>query len=208
MELNERDIDLQKEAPTLAAVGKGIPFTVPEGYFDSLSENLISRVRIEVALDDKPSSFKVPGNYFEDLASRIEERIAVEKIRSLSSSEGFTVPEGYFAGLTDRITARIDDSEVRKPIIRSLFTSWMSYAAAACITAVIATGIYFTSNTYNLNKQLSDVPDQEILNYLQVYSTAGDTPFIIENLNPDQLETVTQDVSAEELELYINSTTL
>ncbi|MGB4398728.1 MAG: hypothetical protein WBJ10_05125, partial [Daejeonella sp.] len=149
-----------------------------------------------------------PDNYFEGLTSRIEERISTEKIRSFSSSEGFAVPERYFEGLTDRILARIDDLDAKKPVVRSLFTSWMSYAAAACITAVIASGIYFTSNTYNLNDQLSDVPDQEILNYLQVYSTANDTPFIIENLNPDQLETVAPDVSAEELELYINSTAL
>jgi len=73
---------------------------------------------------------------------------------------------------------------------------------------MIATAIYYSSNTYNFNKQLSEIPDQEIINYLQAHSTAGDTPFIIENLNSGQMEAVTPDVSAEELELYINSTTL
>lgn len=73
---------------------------------------------------------------------------------------------------------------------------------------MIATGIYFSSETYNFNEKLSEVPDQEIINYLQAHSTAGDTPFIIETLNPDKLDQVTPDVSAEDLELYINSTTL
>ena len=208
MELNERDIDLQKEAPTLAAIGNGTPFIVPSLYFQELSDNLKSRALIESMHFDYSNGFKVPVNYFDELTSRIEDKVAVENIRSLAPSERFDLPEGYFAELSGRINARIKDSRKEATPIRKLYTSWLSYAAAACISMIIATGIYFSSNTYNLNKQLSEVPDQEILNYLQAHSTAGDTPFIIETLNPDQLEAVTTDVSAEDLELYINSTTL
>lgn len=134
--------------------------------------------------------------------------MSVENIRTLALSEGFTVPEGYFAELSGQINSKLEESSKRATPVRRLLTSWVSYAAAACITVMIASGIYFSSNSYKFNQQLSEVPDQEILNYLQVYSTAGDTPFIIENLNTDQLEAVIQDVSSEELELYINSTTL
>ncbi len=208
MELNERDIDWQKEAPTLAAIGNAIPFTVPSGYFEDLSTKLKSRVLIESMLVNDQDGFKVPHNYFEDLTSSIENNVSVENIRALAPSEGFALPEGYFAGLSERINLRLEESAKRKTPVRSLFTSWVSYAAAACITAMIATGIYFNSNTYNFNEKLAEVPDQEIINYLQAYSTAGDTPFIIENLNPDELEHVTPDVSAEELEQYIKSTTL
>lgn len=207
MELNERDIDLQKEAPTLAAIGNGIPFIVPSGYFQELSDNLKSWVLIKSMCFDDNSGFKVPAYYFEELTSRLEDKVAVENIRSLAPSEGFALPEGYFADLSVRITSRLVDSKETTPI-RKLYSSWLSYAAAACISVIIATGIYFSSNTYNLNKQLSEVPDQEIINYLQAHSTAGDTPFIIETLNPDKLEAVTPDVSTEDLELYINSTTL
>ena len=208
MESNERDIDLQKEAPKLAAIGNGIPFTVPAGYFQELSDNLKSRILVESMHVDDNDGFKVPQGYFDELSSRIENRLAVENIRLLVPSEGFVLPDGYFTELSGRITSRIDDSSKGATPIRRLFSSWISYAAAACITAIIASGIYFNSNTYQFDKQLSEVPDQEIINYLQAHSTAGDTPFIIENLNPDQLEAVTADVSAEELELYINSTTL
>lgn len=208
MELNERDIDLQKEAPTLAAVGKKIPFIVPSGYFEVLSYNLKSRALVESMHIDDNNGFIVPPKYFEELSSRIENSVSVENIRTLALSEGFTVPEGYFAELSGQINSKLEESSKRATPVRRLLTSWVSYAAAACITVMIASGIYFNSNSYKFNQQLSGVPDQEILNYLQVYSTAGDTPFIIENLNTDQLEAVTQDVSSEELELYINSTTL
>ena len=208
MELNERDINLQKEAPTLAAIGNGIPFTVPSGYFEQLSDRLNSRVYIESFRFDDKNGFNIPENYFEELPSRIKNRISVENLRTQVPSEGFSLPEGYFAKLSERIISSVENSSERKTPVRRLDTSLVSYAAAACITVMIATGIYFSANTYNLNKQLSEIPDQEIINYLQAHSTAGDTPFIIENINPDEMEAVTSDVSAEELELYINSTTL
>lgn len=207
MELNDRDIDWQKDAPTLAAIGKAIPFTLPAGYFEDLSDNVNARVLIESLRIDN-NGFRVPLHYFENLTPRIEERVVIENIRALAPSDGFTMPEGYFAELSARINLRVEESSKRNTPIRRLYTSWVSYAAAACITVMIATGIYFSSNTDNFNEQLSEVPDQEIINYLQAHSTAGDTPYIIENLNPDELEKVTPDVSADELELYINSTTL
>ena len=206
--MNERDINLQKEAPTLAAIRNGISFTVPSGYFEELSNILKSRVLVESVRSDDNSGFNVPKNYFEGLSSRIENRASVENIKTLVPSDGFSLPEGYFAELSGQIIQRVENSLERKTPVRRLFTSLVSYVAAACITMMIATGIYYSSNTYNLNKQLSKIPDQEIINYLQIHSTAGDTPFIIENLNSDQMEAVTPDVSAEELELYINSTTL
>ncbi len=209
MELNDRDIDWQKDAPTLAAIGKAIPFTVPAGYFEDLTGNLNSRLLIESMRSSSQGGFKVPHNYFEELSSIIMDRVTVENVRILAPSEGFTIPEGYFAGLSDRINIRIYESSSKSITpVRRLFTSWVSYAAAACITVMIATGIYFNSDTQNFNQQLSEVPDQEIINYLQAHSTAGDTPFIIETLNPDGLGQVNPDVSADELEQYINTTTL
>jgi len=207
MELDERDIDWQKDAPSLVAIGKAVPFTVPAGYFGELSTNLKSRVLIDSMRVNDRDGFKVPRNYFEELTSRIENNISVENIKIMAPSEGFLLPEGYFSELSEKINARLESTTSETPV-RKLFTTWISYAAAACITALIATGIYFNTNTYNFNEKLSEVPDQEIINYLQAYSTAGDTPFIIETLNPDELEHVTPDVSAEELEQYLKSTTL
>lgn len=208
MEFNERDIDWQKDAPTLAAMGKAIPFTVPSGYFENLSDNLSTRVFIESVHVKENSGFGVPQNYFEDLTSRIKSNVTVENLRSIDVSGGFIVPDGYFTELSSKINTRVQESDIKETPVRKLFTSWVSYAAAACVTAMIATGIYLNTDSYNFNEKLAEVPDEEIINYLQAHSTAGDTPFIIENINPDELEKVTPDVSADELELYINSTTL
>ncbi|SKB28285.1 hypothetical protein [Daejeonella lutea] len=207
MELNERDIDWQKDAPTLVAIGKAIPFTLPAQYFEELTHTINARVLIDCQSFNQ-NGFRIPHNYFEESRSQIEERISVGNIKALAPTHGFTMPEGYFTELSDRINARVQESSKRDIPIRKLYTSWFSYAAAACVTVMIATGIYFSSNTENFNEQLSEVPDQEIINYLQAHSTAGDTPFIIEHLNPEELDQVTPDVSADDLELYIESTTL
>lgn len=208
MELNERDIDLQKEAPTLAAIGKAIPFTVPAGYFEELPDLVNSRLYIETGNGKGTDGFMVPDQYFEELSSRIKTSVAIDNIKTRIPSEGFALPDGYFEGLSARINQRLELPAEGKTPVRRMLTSWIGYAAAACITVMIAAGIYFNTDAYHFNKQLSEVSDQEILNYLQVHSTAGDTPFIIENLNPDELNHVSPDVSADDLEQYINSTAL
>lgn len=208
MELNDKDIDWLKEAPTLASIGRDIPFTVPSGYFESLSDHLRALALAESLSSDKQEEFSVPLNYFEELPARIQNRIALENINTLVSSDGFTVPENYFSKLSERINSRLDQNKSENKPVRSLFSSWISYGAAASITMLIGSVIYFNSSYYSFNKQLSGVPDQEIINYLQLHSTVSDNQFIIENLNPDGLQQITTDVSSEEIEQYINNTTL
>lgn len=208
MELNDRDIDWLKEAPTLAAVGKQIPFTVPADYFKNLSDSINRRVMIESARFENEEEFITPPGYFEQLSSRIQNRISLENIKTLVPSSGFEVPVGYFSNLPERTSQKLEKPVKTNAPARKLISSWISYAAAACITVMIATGIYFNSSGYQFGQQLSEVPDHEIINYLKVHSTAGDTPFIIENINPDEFEQINTDVSSEELEQYLNNITL
>ena len=208
MELNDRDMDWFKDAPMLVDAGKEIPFTVPPEYFINLSDNINRRVLIESARFENEEEFITPPGYFEQLSLRIQNRISLENIKTLVPSSGFKVPADYFLNLPERISLKLEKPAKANTPVRNLLTSWISYAAAACITVMIATGIYFNSSNYQFGQQLSKVPDQEIINYLQVHSTAGDTPFIIENINPDELEQINTDVSSEELEQYINDNTL
>lgn len=210
MELNERDNDWQKNAPNLAAAGKGSPFMVPAGYFEDLSRGLQTRVLIESMRFENTEEFFVPENYFEQLSDRINDRISLENIRTQSDSDGFTVPDAYFAGLADRINSRLEEQplQVKKGRVRNLFNSWVGYSAAACIMLITASVIYLNSTSYLLGHELSGIPDQEIINYLQVHSTAYDTPYIIENVNTEGLNQLSSDISEDELEQYINNTTL
>ena len=179
METENSNMDWLKEAPSLAKISRGNPFGVPSGYFESLSDDLNTRILLESARFDQEDEFNIPANYFEHLPARIE----------------------------DRINSRIAENKAPAGK-KKIYTSWISYSAAASIALIAGIFIYFNSSVYTFKKQLSKVPDQEIINYLQFHSTVSDTQYIIENTSEDGLQQVSTDISAEEIEQYINGTTL
>jgi hypothetical protein len=89
-----------------------------------------------------------------------------------------------------------------------MFQSWIRYSAAASLVFVIGISLYFNSSSYVFKQQLSKVPDQDIINYLQFNSTVNDNQFLIDNITEGGLEQVSNDVSEEDIEAYINSTLL
>lgn len=93
---------------TLKKVNPVNPFTVPEGYFDSLGERIVSNKNLEELKDSESSGgFSVPGNYFDDLASNIQSRINIEAVVNNEES-GFALPEAYFTNLEQQIQSRIN----------------------------------------------------------------------------------------------------
>lgn len=207
METNNLDKDFLKNAPILASISKENPFAIPFNYFESLNDDLNVRIQIEDLRFKTEDEFQLPGNYFNTLTERIENHIQTGTIQSLVPSGGFQVPDSYFAELTDRIHSNIQEAKVpQKP--KNVFASWLRYSAAASVVLVAGFFLYLNTSVYSINKKLADVPDQEIISYLQIHSTIGDTPFIIENLSEEGLQNVSTDVSSEDLEQYINSTTL
>ena len=91
---------------SLKQVNSNNPFTVPDGYFDSLSQRIESYKNLDLLKNSGgPEAFTVPSNYFESLAANIQSRIAVED--ALNTDTGFTLPEGYFEALADNIQSRI-----------------------------------------------------------------------------------------------------
>lgn len=205
MEFNNTE-DLKDLAPTLAAMGKANPFSVPEHYFDELQEHLSSRIGLEQISD---GGFIIPDAYFENLPSQIEGRIFLETIKEQNTSGGFEVPLGYFEGLSNTISSRVGESKSPAKVVK--IRSWVQYAAAACITVAIGSGI-FLNNFYSQSKvtqrAISEIPDEAIVNYLQLHSDAADTPVILEHLdgNGNNLPSISDDVSEEELQQYLNNT--
>lgn len=102
---------------SLKQVNPNNPFTVPEGYFDSLNEQILSKIKLEELKKNVPETgFIVPENYFEELAGNITSRIAIEEILDKEES-GFAVPHGYFENLEQQIQSRImvEEALAEKP---------------------------------------------------------------------------------------------
>ncbi len=207
MKTENSDKDWLKEAPTLAKISRANPFAVPSAYFESLNENLNTLAKIESVRFENEDEFNLPENYFNRLVERIEDRLTLETIQNLAPDEGFKAPDTYFNNLTDRINARINEKIVPAKQ-KNLFPSWIRYSVAASILFVIGVSIYLNSSGYVFNQQLSKVPDQDIINYLQLHSTVNDNQYLIDHISEDGLQQVSTDVSEEDIEQYINSTTL
>ncbi|WP_454803900.1 hypothetical protein [Mucilaginibacter phyllosphaerae] len=180
-------------------------FTVPQGYFEQLTGNIQSRVNLETALENtEAESFSVPQGYFDNLQRQITARIAVEEI--LEKEPAFTVPDGYFEQLNkDILNKTVKQNDViRKTIVRKLWASnTFKYATAACLALIVGTGAFLreaqqpvTHSQTFLHKEVSDIPVNEIKDYLELNIDANDTRGLMDNdkqINTDALDADLQD---------------
>ena len=208
MDLENTDNEWMKEAPILAAMDRNTAFTVPDDYFIGLKTTTLSRCAVEDVRFTAGDDFAVPADYFESLPAQIQARIAEESIRSKVTSDGFTVPQEYFDGLSQRILAKT--TNVQEPLetqIKPIRSSWLRYAAAASITLVLGSILIFNSQKSDFESQLGSIPDQEIINYLQIHTDISDTPLIIESLSQTgNLTNIGNEITDDEIEDYINTT--
>lgn len=199
---NTLNANIQSKIITENAIETDPGFTVPANYFEQLTNNIQSRINIEAAINGENTGFTVPENYFNDLEQQINSRIAVEEV--LENTAEFTVPDNYFEKLNKSILNKTVNkgTVVRKTIVRKLFASnTFKYATAACLALIIGAGVFLKqagtpthSKTY-LHTQLSEVPVDEIKDYLELHIDATDTHGMMENdkINTQALDANLQD---------------
>lgn len=95
---------------SLKQVNPNNPFTVPDGYFDELEQQIVSYVKLDELSSSPSNGFAVPENYFDELSNNINARIAIEEAADKEAA-GFIVPEGYFDELSQNIQSRITVGE-------------------------------------------------------------------------------------------------
>ncbi len=157
----------------------------------------------------KENPFTIPDDYFNSLTASIEAGVFADGLREKISADGFGVPLNYFDSLSERINYRLPGRTSGKTVnIRWITTRWPRYAAAACF-AVVASTIIFLNQKPLETVNLNSIPDEEIVNYLKVNTEADDSEMLIDNINMDKSFTnFDKGFSDQELEQYINSTTL
>lgn len=161
---NTTDIlnELKELSPALAALEKINVFTVPAGFFDHLSADILMGIENEYGLNKNTvtDAAAVPEGYFESLSGTILNKIkaletedAATEIRALSpmlysiqNENVFEVPHGYFENLSDGILDKVKpEAKVVKLSGRS--RTFFKYAVAAVFTGVMALGVFkFTQN--------------------------------------------------------------
>jgi hypothetical protein len=141
--------ELQELNSILTRMERVNVFTVPEGYFETLSTIII--------LVNNKTEFgeDVPPGYFDQLAGTILNKIKAQQpvvsaghelrqlspmLYSIQDSNVFEVPAGYFNSVADTINAKL---KPRAPVVRmGIRASFMKYAAAAVVISFLSLGIF------------------------------------------------------------------
>ncbi len=80
-----------------------------------------------------------------DSENRNDELKDAPMLKSIRRENPFRVPEEYFETLADKISERIIRQKPAGKVIPVRKNVWLKYAAAACIGAVLFSGIYYLS---------------------------------------------------------------
>jgi hypothetical protein len=183
------------------------PFTVPEGYFNTLPEQVMHHIKAAEAA-----------------GMPVQEELAALSplLADIPRQQPRQVPQGYFAALPNQVMAAIAAQEKAPAKVISITASrrrYMPWAAAACIAGCLAIGALFlfrggaVRSTNSLDAQLAAIPDQEIVDYLQMHSDAFDNDAIFSNVSSedvvDELPKISTDLSnlpAEAIQKYLENT--
>jgi Sec-independent protein translocase protein TatA len=138
-------------------------YSVPDGYFEGLAENMLKRVKAEEIANvadelsnlspllsslSREMPYCVPSGYFETLSDSVLKTITTNDLSakdelaaispllsSLQKENLFSVPEGYFENL-----AQVKQKENIKPatkVVSLTSRTWFRFAAAAVVTGII-----------------------------------------------------------------------
>lgn len=175
----------KEEAPYLAGLKKENPFSVPENYFDALSETIVNSVYVSELKEGIPvPGFTVPDQYFNSLHDRILTETGGGILNTLPSPDGFSVPDQYFQKLQSKIldrvavekqtTAAIEEKiavvkvvpngKVKSKIVRLWHSGLLKYASAACFVLATTFGLYLNQqHQITSNASANDIANEQML---------------------------------------------
>lgn len=164
---NSADIlnELKELSPFIARLEKINVFTVPAGYFENLSADILLGISSERGgIINTPLNFvsvDVPRGYFENLSDQIMDKIkaqnTADELKSLSpmlysiqNENVFEVPAGYFDGLAGTVVSKIKPQQTKVVVMKKRSNTFIKYAVAAAFTGVMALGVFkFTNSNKN-----------------------------------------------------------
>jgi len=161
--------ELKELSPLIAGMEKINVFSVPAGYFDNLSDDILASLKEEdnTLINSFPdqSSFEVPKGYFDTLATTILDKIKAQNIEnasdelralspmlySIQNENVFEVPQDYFNTLPDTIIDRVRPQQTKVVTMHRRSTAFVKYAVAAAFTGVMALGVFKFTGPAKIN---------------------------------------------------------
>lgn len=210
-----------------------VPYMVPVGYFDALSEIILER--ISIGLSDKTNVFVVPENYFEQLPDTIllavrhtevsdelqEVAPFLQSIPKTNPYQTNTVPELDIQAIIAE-KATIDTGKViSMPAFRK--SPWMRFVVAAVMIGLLVTAAFIYNGNQTIesvntdqyaqmdvSNEISKLSEDELTNYLSSAEKLVIAMADRESLQIDELPDVNDhlgDMSDDELKQYLQEST-
>ena len=162
--------EIQEISPLIAAIEKRNVFTVPDGYFDWVSENVFTAIKYDDPVVFNNQSGHIPQGYFDGLAGSImtrikagenessddELRILSPMLYSVQNENVFTVPDGYFDTFHDVILDKVKPRTAKLVSFKRKTSVVIKYSVAAAFTGVMALGVFRFTETRGKTNQLPD----------------------------------------------------
>lgn len=166
-------------------VGIEESFTKPEaGFFEQQKSQILNQIALEENCEQSDLSglTKEPEGYFTEASERLNDWIALQGQEEAAEKSPWAMPEGYFSAAQKDITRKIANSGKEQPAVKKtkvlgLSPRFKQYMAAACLLFALSIGALYWNSTseYNYNDEysLSDIPEDELINYL-IQSSGND----------------------------------
>ncbi len=174
--------------PSMASWPYHMPYSLPVGYFDGITEKLLEQSSIGL-LVEKSRGYQVPAGYFNQLSARIMAAIHKQEVaheleeiapllNTISRQTPYTpvsLPQFEMEGIMEK-AAETAIPVIQMPVRKK--NKWMQYAAAAVATGVIVVTAFMyngrsTNNNIDSNyaqldvsHEISRLSEEELNTYL------------------------------------------
>jgi hypothetical protein len=189
----------------LASIKTEKIFETPQGYFDTLAQQVMQKIKAQEVEEDASS----------------EIRALSPMLYSIQNENVFDVPRGYFENLTNDILDKVKP-QPKVVKMQSRVGTFFKYAVAAAFTGVMALGVFkFTGPTdkvelpgyvteglqvKDIDQELSKISDDEIEKFLEANGTDVKTAIVANSVDKNELP-AQEDYLLDEktLDNYLNS---
>jgi len=206
----------------------GMPYSVPEGYFNGLAEAILTRIKssTQSAKDElenlspllsgisKQMPYTVPENYFnkvtEDIPVLIHDEESSALLNYIDRANPFDVPAGYFenfpARMLEKVTGKTSTGAKVIPMIRR---KWSRFAVAASIVILAVSGIFYFNQPSKTSKdpiaQIKKASNQDLYEFLNTTDANNLSNSATANLsNTEDAKHLLKDVPDNELNSFLN----
>ncbi len=207
--------ELSDLGSNLAGNTFGNVYSVPPGYFEGFSQQVLALIKTNESLTwlsslPKATPFNVPAGYFDGFDEKIMEFIRRHPdyqtsngelasvsplLSSISKRPVYSVPKGYF----ENFKPGVEEKETK--VVSMTARKWLRYAAAATIVGVVLTVgfIAFNNNKSSASNPLAKL-EKDVKKINDVKSTENLIDFMDAGLNEKELASSQKSIKTDDVQ--------